>query len=212
MRCVVLAVLGTVALAACTPTNDQPGGATAEPAPAVETSDVLTTRVDDSDDVEDDPVAAAVRYVASIDALMGHSPIGRSEIVRGLVAPLVVDEHVAALQAGADELADRLEVPVERLTWVEAPITATLLDRDDGTARVDVWSVSVLGAPDAGSPQQVWRTVHVGLVRSEGTWLVESASADSGPTPQPNDLALPAGFDEFEVVAGWSPVVEGAEL
>jgi hypothetical protein len=157
-------------------------------------------------------VAAAIRYVASTDALMGHSAIGRGEIMRDLVAPAAVDEHVAAFEKGAERLAETLEIPVERLTWVEAPISASLI-RDVGENRVvDVWSVSILGAPDAGSPQQVWRTVHVELTRVDGVWLVQSASADSGPTPRANDLALPAGFTEFEVVAGWVPVVEGAQL
>jgi len=75
-----------------------------------------------------------------------------------------------------------------------------------------VWTVSILGSPDSGSPQQVWRTVHVDLEEIDGRWLVASASADAGPTPAANELSLQSGWDDFEVVAGWTPVIVGAEL
>ena len=80
------------------------------------------------------------------------------------------------------------------------------------SASVDVWTVSILGAPDAGSPQQVWRTVHVDLELIDGRWLVAAATADAGPTPAANELALQAGWDDFDVVAGWPPVVDGVGL
>ena len=103
-------------------------------------------------------------------------------------------------------------MPVERLTWVESPLTARLSADSGSSALVDVWSVSVLGAPDAGSPPQVWRTVHVHLELTGGRWLVAAADADAGPTPATNELALPAGWTDFEVVARWPAVVQGVGL
>ena len=159
-----------------------------------------------------DPVDAAIAYVASTDQLMAHSPIGRGEIFRRLVAPAAVDEQVEAFEAVATSMADTLGVTVDRLTWVEAPLTATLASVDHNQASVDVWAVSVLGAPDLGPPQQAWRTVHVDLELLDGAWLVASATADAGPTPQANELALPAAWEEFVVVAGWPAAVEGVGL
>ena len=159
-----------------------------------------------------DPVAAAVTYVASTDGLMAHSPIGRREILRKLATPEALAEQVAGIESAAAGLAEQLGVPVERLTWVEAPLTATPVRTDGRSATVDVWAVSVLGSPDGGPPQQAWRTVHVDLVLVDGEWLVSAADADAGPTPRSNDLALPASWDEFVEVAGWPAVAPGVGL
>jgi hypothetical protein len=103
-------------------------------------------------------------------------------------------------------------MPIDRLTWVEAPVTATSQASTSTTATVDVWTVSVLGAPDLGSPQQVWRTVHIDLELVAGAWLVTAATADAGPTPASNELALQATWDDFEAVSAWQPAIPGAEL
>ena len=159
-----------------------------------------------------DPVAAAVRYVATTDGLMAHSSIGRREILRSLVTPGALVEQVEGIESAAARLAEELGVAAERLTWVEAPISATTVSRGEAAALVDVWVVSVLGSPDTGPPQQAWRTVHVDLILLDGKWLVSGASADAGPTPMASDLALPAGWDEFSEVAGWTAVVDGEWL
>jgi hypothetical protein len=159
-----------------------------------------------------DPVVAAIAYVASTDDLMGHSPVGRREIFRKLVAPAELDAQVASFEQAASELATTLDVPVERLVWVEVPITAKVVDSTSESASVDVWTVSILGAPSAGSPQEVWRTVHIDMELSSGRWLVTTATADQGPTPAANELALQAGWKEFQVVASWPAVVKGIGL
>lgn len=158
------------------------------------------------------PVDAAVRFVASTDALMSRSPVGRREILRQLVAPEHLAEYVNALERAAADLAEKLDMPIERLTWVEAPVTATLQASSSTTATVDVWTVSVLGAPDLGSPQQAWRTVHIDLELVAGAWLVTEATADAGPTPASNELALQATWDDFDAVSAWPPAIPGAEL
>lgn len=158
------------------------------------------------------PVYAAVRFVASTNALMSRSPVGRREILRQLVASEHLAEYVNALERAAADLAEKLDMPIERLTWVEAPVTATSQASTSTTATVDVWTVSVLGAPDLGSPQQVWRTVHIDLELVAGAWLVTEATADAGPTPASNDLALQATWDDFEAVSAWPPAIPGAEL
>lgn len=159
-----------------------------------------------------DPLEAAVTYVASTDELMAHSPVGRREIFRKVVVPASVEEQVVSFEEAASKLATTLDVPVERLVWVEAPITARIVASTQSAASVDVWTVSILGAPDAGSPQQVWRTVHVDLELVSGRWLVATADAETGPTPAANELALQAGWKQFLEVASWPPVVEGIGL
>jgi hypothetical protein len=158
------------------------------------------------------PLEVALAYVASTDTLMAHSSIGRAEIFRSLVTPEAVAEQAAAFEQAAEQLALTLDLPVERLVWVEAPLTATVIDHSDSDAAVAVWTVSILGARGVGSPQQVWRTVRIDLERLDDLWLVASATADAGPTPTPNELALQSGWDEFVRVAGWDPIVAGVGL
>lgn len=161
---------------------------------------------------ETGPLQAALTYVASTAALMAHSSIGRAEILRSLLTPLAAREQSAALEDAVEQMALTLDVPVERLVWVEAPLTATVREHDETSASVAVWTVSVLGSPDAGSPQQVWRTVQVELELVDGRWFVSAATADAGPTPAGNELALQSGWDEFNFVANWDPVVQGVSL
>ena len=209
MRALIAAVALVVALTACSAGSAEPSptdGAPEPPAPSE--PDRAAAMVTE----EPGPIEAAVSYVASTDQLAAHSPIGRGEIFRRLLVPSAVTEQAEAFEAAATSLAETLGITVDRLTWVEAPLTATLLSSDAERATVDVWTVSVLGAPDAGPPQQAWRTVHVELELVDGTWMVSGATADAGPTPQSNELSLPASFDEFSVVAGWPAAVEGVGL
>lgn len=158
------------------------------------------------------PQAAALRFVASTDTLLGHSAIGRRQILTALIAPGALPAQEQALADAVERIATTLGVPVERLIWVEAPLTSTVRTVDADRAVVDVWTVSVVGVPGEGSPEQVWRTVHVSLQLFDGRWLVTESPADAGPTPAPNELALQASWDEFQVVAGWQPIVAGVEL
>lgn len=158
------------------------------------------------------PRDAALTYVASTDTLMGHSPIGRADILETLLTPMAAGEHAASLADAAEAMASTMGVPTQRLEWVEAPLSAAVRTQHVASATVDVWTVSVLGAPETGPPQQAWRTVSVDLELVDGVWLVSAATAQAGPTPASNELALQAGWDEFETVAGWEPVVAGVGL
>ena len=200
----LIAVVLLLAGAGCGKSTHEPDGdgQEAAAAPAATTARQSST----------DPVDAAVRFVASTDALMSRSPVGRREILRKLVAPDHLADYIDALDRAAAELAEKLDMPIERLDWVEAPLTAAVSALTATTATVDVWTVSVLGSSELGSPQQVWRTVHIDLELVAGAWLVTEATADAGPTPASNELALQATWDDFEAVSAWPPAIPGAEL
>jgi hypothetical protein len=205
----VVVVLATFAMVACSPARSQSSNRSVPTSSDVESA---TSTGAAPTAAAPDPVVAAIAYVASTDDLMGHSPVGRREIFRKLVAPTEVDTQAVSFELAASELATTLDVPVERLTWVELPITAKVAELTGDSASVDVWTISVLGAPSTGSPQQVWRTVHIDMELSSGRWLVTTATADQGPTPAANELALQAGWKEFQVVASWPAVVKGIGL
>jgi hypothetical protein len=201
------ATLVAVAAAACASS-----GTRSDPAsPAATTREGVTASDEPAQRPAGAAIAAALAYVASTDTLMAHSPIGRGEILERLVLPRALDEQAEALDEATAEMAKKLGVPVEGLAWVEAPLSATVTESSPTTATVAVWTVSVYGAPAAGSPQQVWRTVHVELVLADGGWLVAAAGAEAGPTPASNELMLQASFEDFDEVASWTPVVQGVE-
>jgi hypothetical protein len=211
MRLRSLIAVATLAVG-CAPGTTETGDAS-DPATQPGSGNTVPVGPQRSNSHESDgPLEAALAYVASTDTLMAHSSIGRAEIFRSMVAPEAVAEQAAAFEQAAEQLALTLDLPVERLVWVEAPLTATVLDHSDSDAAVAVWTVSILGARGAGSPQQVWRTVRVDLERLDDRWLVASATADVGPTPAANELALQSGWDEFARVAGWDPIVAGVGL
>jgi hypothetical protein len=190
---------------------ESPSARPASSAPVATASHVETPSSGPAQRSADDAVAAALSYVASTDTLMAHSPIGRHAILEQLVLPRTLDEQAAALVEATAAMATKMGVPVERLAWVEAPLTATVTDATPATASVAVWTVSVYGAPDVGSPEQVWRTVQIDLVLVDGAWLVSAADAEAGPTPASNELMLQATWNDFDEVASWTPVVGGVE-
>ena len=204
--------LVAVVVAACLTARSSSGSTAKHGTSTAVASPVDTSTPSATQPAPDDPIRAAVTYVASTDELMAHSPVGRREIFRKMVTGSALDGQVTSFEEAATQLATTLQVPVERLEWVEAPITATLVSSTANSASVDVWTVSILGAPTSGSPQQVWRTVHVQLELDGGRWLVESATADEGPTPAANELAMQASWKQFEAVASWPAVVEGVGL
>jgi hypothetical protein len=206
---VIVVVVATFAAIGCSPARSQPSNVAV---PASSNVESAASTVAAPTAAAPDPVAVAIAYVASTDDLMGHSPVGRREIFRKLVAPTEVDTQAEAFEQAASELATTLGVPVERLVWVEVPITAKVVDSTSESASVDVWTVSILGAPSNGSPQQVWRTVHIAMELSSGRWLVTTATADQGPTPAANELAMQAGWKDFQVVSSWPAVVKGVGL
>lgn len=199
----LIAVVLALAGAGCANSTHEPDGDGQEAAPAPAATTARRSAAD--------PVDAAVRFVASTDALMSRSPVGRREILRKLVAPDHLAGYIDALDRAAAELAEKLDMPIERLVWVEAPLTVAVSASTATTATVDVWTVSVLGSSE-GSPQQVWRTVHIDLELVDGDWLVTDATADAGPTPASNELALQATWSDFEVVSAWPPAIAGADL
>jgi hypothetical protein len=201
-----------VGLGGCSTSGSSTERSSSTMAWASPTETPMTSEATSAGSTSDGPVQAAVAYVASTDELMAHSPVGRREIFRKLVTASALDGQLSSFESAAEQLATTLNVPVERLVWVEAPITATLVDDVATSAAVDVWTVSILGSPTTGSPQQVWRTVHVQLELDGGRWLVESATADEGPTPASNELAMQASWKQFDVVASWPAVVHGVGL
>ncbi len=99
-------------------------------------------------------------------------------------------------------------VSMDTVVFAELPLTARIDHADSTTARVSVWSVTVLGVIGRGAPRQIWRTVTVDLVWETGDWRIDRWTATSGPTPILDAHATPATTSEIATVSGW-PTVAG---
>lgn len=108
------------------------------------------------------------------------------------------DEQLADL---SDVLGEQ-DIALPRLTWAEVALTARVVDERPSRSVVEVWSVSVIAAPDVGVPRQAWRTVTVELVW-EDDWKVDGWAAEPGPTPAMAAGEAVSSVDEIEDVAGW---------
>ena len=55
--------------------------------------------------------------------------------------------------------------------------------------------------------EAIWRTHRVALVWERDDWRIDDVAITEGPTPVPNDVALPSPASEFVTVDGWEPAV-----
>ena len=95
-----------------------------------------------------------------------------------------------------------------RVWWVVRPLAWRADAATRETARIAVWTLTVLSAADVALPQADWLTVTVDLRWSNGRWLVDAIRDQPGPTPatglrdepwqpEPFDDAL-SGFTRIE--------------
>src|SRR5687768_11562493 len=110
MRPLVLIALSAGLVAACSSTRTADGTPTTVSVPISDLSSPEAARPTNAPR-QGDPIAVAISFVASTDDLMGHSPIGRREIFRKLVAPATVADQAAAFERAAADLASTFGVP-----------------------------------------------------------------------------------------------------
>ena len=127
--------------------------------------------------------AAAIEYAtASQDWLyLPDEDIDRE--VRAIATPeaepTLRNDTVASLRTAREELSNS-PGPV---WWLVRPL-ASKVERFDGqAARVVVWVVMILSAPDVALPQADWIRVAVDLRWVDGGWRVDAISDTPGPTP-----------------------------
>lgn len=155
---------------------------------------------------------AAVAAVGSTGDVVSAGFISRRVLIESFAtpsfAPDLAERTSSQVTALLFELGDRGGDPSE-LDVVERPITAHVLSATDDTAVVEVWSVLVVAAPGTGPSRQVWRTVKLVMVRSDGRWLVDDWSSALGPTPALTPDASISDAATVGWVLDWSPAMSG---
>lgn len=156
--------------------------------------------------------AAAVSAVALTGEIARAGFITRADMIAVLAserfAPTLASESSVQLQELLGDLPAN-GVPAASVLWRELPLTADVVHADSSTASVRVWAVLVVGAPDSGSPRQLWRTVTVDLVWERADWRVDGWTTTSGPTPALANNVPIAALDELAAVTAWPPAGGG---
>lgn len=88
-------------------------------------------------------------------------------------------ETVADLRTARDALAKS----PGRVWWLVRPLASRVERFGPASARVVVWTVTVLSAADVALPQADWVRVTVDLVWAEDSWRLEAINDLPGPTP-----------------------------
>jgi hypothetical protein len=159
----------------------------------------------------DGAARAAVAAVASTGDVATAGFISRRDLIARFATrefgPSLADSTSEQMQALATELGER-DVAIESMAVVERPISATASATPAG-ARVDVYSVLIVAVPGMGPARQVWRTVSLDMVWSDGRWLVDGWDSTAGPTPALAAEAPIASADDVATHLAWDRTSAG---
>lgn len=140
---------------------------------------------------------AIVLATASQDWLyMTDEQIDRSvrAIATASAGPSLSRETVADLRAARDALAKS----PGRVWWLVRPLASRVERFDPASARVVVWTVTVLSAADVALPQADWVRVTVDLVWAEDSWRLNAINDVPGPTPMTGTKDRPWQAEPFD--------------
>jgi hypothetical protein len=157
--------------------------------------------------------AAALMVVASMGDVVRAGFISRRELIESWCTvgfgPRFAAETGRVIDSMLVELGSR-GVDTGPLRVVEQPITVSST-MTEASVVVRVWSVLVIAAPGAGPARQLWRTVTVTMVASDGRWLVDGWESAFGPTPIGPAEAQIDTAEDVAVVLDWERTVDYTE-
>jgi hypothetical protein len=110
----------------------------------------------------DDQVAAEVTDIATADA-----------------GPRMAEDTVAEIRSARGQLG----ISPGRVWWLVRPMASKVERANEDSARVSVWIVTVLSAPEVAAPQSEWMTITVDLDWTPDGWRVDDVRETAGPTP-----------------------------
>jgi hypothetical protein len=129
--------------------------------------------------LSDADIDRAVRAIATPDA-----------------GPALAAQTVASLRTARDALAKSSG----RVWWLVRPLASRVEAYDGTTARVEVWTVTILSAAGVALPQADWMRVGVELDQVGGSWRVQAVDTTPGPTPSIGTSDRPWEAEPFDTV------------
>jgi hypothetical protein len=171
----------TASAPAASPTSSVPHSRDRSEVGARETAIALAAASQNWLYLKDDEVDRSVRAVATASA-----------------GPSLSRETVTELRTAREALAKS----PGRVWWIVRPLAARVERFDHGSARVLVWTVTVLSAADVALPQADWVRVTVDLLWEGDAWRLQAINDVPGPTPMTGTKDRPWQPEPFDDVLG----------
>ncbi|MDJ0771686.1 MAG: hypothetical protein QNJ12_23065 [Ilumatobacter sp.] len=150
---------------------------------------------------------SAVNWVASFPTVVRMGPIRLDDTLGQLLSERRAASGTDEVVADYFMLIDELGPDFASRVWIESPLQVDILDADASTATVAVWALLVTGDPEHGPIEALWRTHRIDLVWERDDWRIDDVVITEGPTPIPNEVALPSPASDFVTVDAWEAAV-----
>ena len=138
--------------------------------------------------LNDEQIDRAVRSIATASA-----------------GPSLSAETVAELRTARDGLTKS----TGRVWWLVRPLASRVERFEPATARVVVWTVTILSAADVALPQADWMRVTVILAWEGNAWRIQAIDDVPGPTPMTGTKDRPWEPEPFDDALGGFERVSG---
>ncbi len=146
--------------------------------------------------------AAAIAYAtASQDWLyLSDEEVERS--VRAMATETAGAALSADIVAEVRAAREALARSPGRVWWLVRPLASRVERLEPTSARVVVWTMTMLSAADVALPQADWARVSVELVWAGGAWRAQSIAEVPGPTPMVGTKDRPWQPEPFDEALG----------
>ena len=129
--------------------------------------------------------------------------------VRTIATSEAADRLIAEVVSDVRRARERLNGSSGRVWWLVRPLAWQVDHHRPDTARISVWTMTILSATDVAAPQTEFVTVTIHLKWSDGTWRVDDVLDRPGPTPMSGPMDQPWDAVPFdEALAGFTRVGE----
>lgn len=161
---------------------------------------------------EQGAVAAAMSYAAASQRWLYFTDDEIAAAVAVLATPQAAEQLTVEVTSEIALARGELARSPGRVWWLVRPMATRVEFATATTARVSVWTVTVLSAIEVAVPQAEWLTVSVDLAWLDGDWRVDGVRSTPGPTPMLSPKDEPWTSDRFDDgLDGFTRVDTGAE-
>lgn len=192
---------------------EDPGGTgPVEPGAAHRAESGRSDSLDVAGGDESSAVSAALDYATAPQRWLYLTDLELEVEVRAIATSDAADRLVAEVVGDVGRARERLHGSSGRVWWLVRPLAWQVDHHRPDTARVSVWTVTILSATDVAAPQSEFATVTLHLKWADGAWRVDDVLDRPGPTPMTGPMDQPWDAVPFdEALAGFTRVGEAPD-